>query len=69
MLDANGVTDELVAAVVTHLGVAGCYAFTQAVSALETFQRACLALGIQTAPDVDELVAASPAPTPSEAPR
>jgi alkylhydroperoxidase family enzyme len=67
VLDANGVTDEMVAGVTTHLGAEGCYAFTQAVSALETFQRACLALGIETAPDVDDLAAA--APTPSEAPR
>ena len=55
VIDANGVTDELVAAVTEHLGPEGCYAFVQALSLLETFQRACLALGIDSVPDVEEL--------------
>jgi alkylhydroperoxidase family enzyme len=67
-IDANGVTDAMVAEVTEHLGGVGCYGFTQAVSALETFLRACLALGIETAPDIDDLVVAS-APRTQEAPR
>lgn len=59
VIDANGVTDELVADVTEHLGPEGCYAFVQALSMVETFLRACLALGIETRPDVDELVAPS----------
>jgi alkylhydroperoxidase family enzyme len=50
VVDASGVTDAQVAAVTEHLGPAGCYAFVQAVSVLETFQRACLTLGIQEVP-------------------
>ena len=50
VMDANGVTDAQVAAVTEHLGAAGCYAFVEAVSVLETFQRACLTLGIQEVP-------------------
>jgi alkylhydroperoxidase family enzyme len=59
VIDANGVTDAQVAAVTEHLGVTGCYAFVEAVSVLETFQRACLTLGIQSAPDVDDLAGVS----------
>jgi alkylhydroperoxidase family enzyme len=69
VIDANGVTDALVAAVTEHLGPEGCYTFVQAVSVLETFQRACLTLGIETAPDVDELAAMGAAPTTPEEPR
>src|SRR5262249_18263905 len=47
VMDANGVTDEQVADVTEHLGSEGCYAFVQAISVLETFQRACLTLGIE----------------------
>lgn len=60
VLDAKGVTDELVTAITAHLGPEGCYAFVQALSMIETFLRACLVLGIETRPDVDELVAHSP---------
>ncbi len=56
VMDANGVTDAQVAAVTEHLGGPGCYAFVQAVSVLETFQRACLTLGIRTAPGADEFL-------------
>jgi alkylhydroperoxidase family enzyme len=52
VIDANGVTDELVAEVTAHLGAEGTYAFVQALSVVETFQRACLTLGIETMPDV-----------------
>jgi alkylhydroperoxidase family enzyme len=50
VVDANGVTDDQVAQVTEHLGPAGCYAFVEAVSVLETFQRACLTLGIEEVP-------------------
>jgi len=64
VIDAAGVTDSLVVGVTDHLGAEGCYAFVQALSVLETFQRACLTLGIDSAPEVDELVAAGAATTP-----
>jgi alkylhydroperoxidase family enzyme len=60
VIDANGVTDEQVADVTAHLGPAGCYAFIQALSVVETFQRACLTLGIRSLPDVDDLTRPSP---------
>jgi alkylhydroperoxidase family enzyme len=69
VIDANGVTDAHVAAVTEHLGPEGCYTFVQAVSVLETFQRACLTLGIETGPDVEELAAMGAAPTTPEDPR
>jgi alkylhydroperoxidase family enzyme len=59
VIDANGVTEAQVAEVTEHLGAAGCYAFVEAVSVLETFQRACLTLGIDDAPGVDEFASAS----------
>lgn len=74
-LDASGVTDQQVADVVAHLGDAGCYAFVEGVSAIETFQRACLTLGIRTLPAVDRLIAigsdynAASAAAPKEATR
>lgn len=49
VMDANGVTDAQVADVTEHLG-GDCYAFVQAISVLETFQRACLTLGIEEVP-------------------
>jgi alkylhydroperoxidase family enzyme len=55
LVDANGVTDEHVADVAGHLGPEGCYAFVQALSVVETFQRACLTLRIETIPDVDRM--------------
>ena len=69
VMDANGVTDSLVADVAEHLGAEGCYTFVQAVSVLETFQRACLTLGIETGPDVDELAATGAEQTTPEVPR
>ena len=59
VVDANGVTDDQVAHVTAHLGGPGCFAFVEAVSVLETFQRACLVLGVDDAPTVDELATAS----------
>ena len=61
VIDANGVTDEQVADVTAHLGPARCYAFVQALSVVETFQRACLTLGIDSVPDVDRIAFAPPA--------
>lgn len=57
VIDANGVTDEVVAGVTEHLGPEGCYVFAQAVSVLETFQRACLTLGIESVPTLEEIAA------------
>lgn len=54
-LDANGVTDELVGAVIDELGAAGCYAFVESLSVIETFQRACLTLGVASGAGVDDL--------------
>jgi alkylhydroperoxidase family enzyme len=68
VIDANGVTDEQVADVTGHLGSAGCYAFVEAVSVIETFQRACLLLGIDDAPAVDDLASARRDAEPKEAP-
>jgi alkylhydroperoxidase family enzyme len=56
VIDANGVTEAQVADVTEHLGGAGCYAFVQGLSTMEAFQRACLVLGIQTAPGVDDMI-------------
>lgn len=70
VIDANGVTDAHVADVTNHLGAEGCYAFVQALSVVETFQRACLTLGIDTIPDVDQLVRSRPNESPApEVPR
>ncbi len=56
VLDANGVTQEQVDAVTAYLGAPGCYAFVEAVSVLETFQRACLTLGIDSGAGLDDMV-------------
>lgn len=64
VLDANTVTDAMVADVTAFLGSKGCYEFVQAVSVQETFQRACLTLGITTRPPLEAL-----APLPPESPR
>jgi len=66
VVDANGVTDGQVAGVTEHLGPEGCYTFVQALSVLETFQRACLTLGVETVPDVDELASGAAPTTPEE---
>jgi alkylhydroperoxidase family enzyme len=68
VIDANGVTDEHIADVTAQLGPEACYAFVQALSVVETFQRACLTLGIETVPDVDQLATPSPDESP-EVPR
>lgn len=51
VMDANGVTDELVQAVLDHLSPADCHTFVNAVSAFETFQRGCLTLGLSDSPE------------------
>jgi hypothetical protein len=66
VIDANGVTEAHVAEVAALLGSERCYAFVQALSAIETFQRACLTLGIETIPDVDQLTTPSPDESPPE---
>lgn len=62
LLDANGVTDDLVAGVLEHLSPAECYGFVNAVSAFETLQRGSLTLGLDPSPEADWLL---PAPAPS----
>ena len=52
VIDANSVTDRSVADLADQLGPEASYAFVQAVSALETVQRACLTLGLTTVPDL-----------------
>lgn len=59
VMDAKSITDAHVAEVLEHLGPDGCYAFVQALSVLETFQRACLTLGIESTPPVDVIAQAS----------
>src|ERR1700753_1006129 len=63
VMDAQGVSGAEVEAGPERLGAAGCYAFVSAVSVLETFQRACLTMGIEATPTVDELLARFPCPT------
>ena len=58
--DMASVTDEQVADITSHLGPEDCYAFVQALSVVETFQRACLTLGIESIPDVDRITRFAP---------
>lgn len=51
VIDVNGVTDRLVDDVLEHLSSPECYAFVNALSALENLQRACLTLGVTTSPE------------------
>jgi len=51
VVDVNGVTDRLVDDVLDHLSPAECYAYVNALSALENLQRACLTLGVTTSPE------------------
>ena len=51
VMDANGVTDGLVAEVLEHYSPADCHSFVNAVSAFETFQRGCLTLGLGSSPE------------------
>ena len=51
VMDANGVTDELVDAVLAHYSPADVHTFVNAVSAFETFQRGCLTLGLASSPE------------------
>ncbi len=52
VIDANGITDQDVASHHRTSRARRMYAFVEAVSALETFQRACLTLGISTMPEM-----------------
>lgn len=51
VMDANGVTDELVDDVLRHWSAADCHTLANAISAFETFQRGCLTLGITVSPE------------------
>jgi alkylhydroperoxidase family enzyme len=51
LMDASGMTDEIVDEVLEHLPPSECYALVQAVNAMETLQRGCLVLGIETSPE------------------
>jgi alkylhydroperoxidase family enzyme len=51
LMDASGMTDEIVDDVLEHLPPSECYALVQAVSAMETLQRGCLVLGIEHSPE------------------
>jgi alkylhydroperoxidase family enzyme len=51
VIDVNGVTDQLVDDVLAHLSPAECFAYVNALSALENLQRACLTLGVTVTPE------------------
>jgi hypothetical protein len=63
VIDAHAVTEAQVVAVTGHLGGPGCYAFVEAVSVLETFQRGCLTLGLRSVPSIETLISAAPSPS------
>jgi hypothetical protein len=65
VIDANGVSEGQVSEISGYLGPKGCYVFVQALSALETFLRACLTLGIESAPPVDDLARTGARPSSS----
>jgi alkylhydroperoxidase family enzyme len=64
LIDANGVTDQLVADVLEYLSPEETYGFVNAVSAFETLQRGSLTLGLDPSPEAGWLEAAEPAPPP-----
>jgi alkylhydroperoxidase family enzyme len=51
LMDANGVTDELVGDVLKHYSGEECYRLVTALSAFERLQRGCLTLGLDTSPE------------------
>jgi alkylhydroperoxidase family enzyme len=51
LLEAKGVTDEMVAEVLRHLSPSECYSLVEAISAMETLQRGALILGFSTSPE------------------
>jgi alkylhydroperoxidase family enzyme len=51
LMDASGMTDEIIDEVLGHLSPSECYALVQAVNAMETLQRGCLVLGIERSPE------------------
>jgi alkylhydroperoxidase family enzyme len=51
IMDANAVTEEMVADVLRYFSPEECYTFVQAISAFETFQRGCLTLGVDDSPE------------------
>ncbi len=58
VIDVNGVTDRQVDDVLEHLSPAECYAYVNALSALENLQRACLTLGVTISPESEWLSSA-----------
>jgi hypothetical protein len=52
VIDVNGVTDTMVAAVLDDLGPSGTYAFVYSVWAVESFTRACSTLGVRPEPSI-----------------
>ena len=59
VMDANGVSDELVDAVLEHWSPADCHTLANAISAFETFQRGCLTLGMGASPEAAWLAPAA----------
>jgi len=55
VIDVNGVTDRHIDDVLEHLPSGECYAYVNALSALENLQRACLTLGVTTSPETEWL--------------
>lgn len=55
VIDAKGVTDELVADVLRHLSPAACYSLVEAVCTSETLQRASMVLGLPASPEANWL--------------
>jgi len=66
LMDASGMTDEIVDEVLEHLSASECYALVQAVSALETLQRGCLVLGLERSPEESWLTPAATAARPTQ---
>ena len=56
LIDANGVTEQLVADVLEYLSPEECYGFVNAISAFETLQRGSLTLGLDPSPEAGWLL-------------
>jgi alkylhydroperoxidase family enzyme len=52
VINVNGVTDRHVDDVLEHLSSGECYAYVNALSALENLQRGCLTLAVPTSPEI-----------------
>jgi alkylhydroperoxidase family enzyme len=51
VMDANGVTEDMLGNVLRDLSPEQCHTFVLAISAFETFQRGCLTLGLGDSPE------------------